>query len=787
MIETRKFNPGFLSDDALVAGFCARENSLESILETVHENQHESNQHVLVIGTRGSGKSTLLLRVAAETRRNAEFADNWYPIVFSEESYEVASCGEFWLDALFHLADELAETGDDESLMQAYEELRSEADDQNLADRCLGRLLDFADSKGKRLLLVVENLNMMYDQFSSQDAGWSLRHTLQNDSRIMLLASATSRFDGIDNSGQPFYELFRIVPLKPLTTKECTAIWEKVSGVKSAPGTIKAIKILTGGSPRLVSIIARYGARRSFKELMDDLLDLVDEHTEYFKSHLEMLPPQERRVYLALADLWKPASAKEVAERARLSSSQASAQLKRLMNRGVVIEKGGRSRRKYYYLAERMYNIYYLLRRRSGSERMVRALIDFMTAYFPKRRWVELGKDLVDEAMKVGDGVNHLHYLAYRELFERMTTERERKNLLDATPDSFLKADAAQCILKTVLPQPKENEIEVLQELMKRLEKLKNVQQMLEELDCFIAQLNTKDKFSHCAALITKGMLLEETGENDAALVIFDEVLERLNKLGIAKESRLMIEPMARKSNCLIYGERYEEAIIVCDELLERCSSLDEPELYQWVARALLNKGVSLEELGRNKEVTAPCDELLKRFGLSEDITLQKQVAKGLNLKAINLLLLGQYEEADTACGELMERFAASTNSALQVELFRALCGRAVVCGALDKKTQSLQYISQYLELLPNVEISLDAVIEHLKVLVIFWGEKALLDVLVGSPSEQFLLPLVVALKQACDQEVRVAVEVEEVARDITDQLKEMRKQFQNAGILPEK
>ena len=44
---------------------------------------------------------------------------------------------------------------------------------------------------------------------------------------------------------------------------------------------------------------------------MENLLDLVDEHTEYFKSHLEALPPQERRVYLALARLWKPSTTRE--------------------------------------------------------------------------------------------------------------------------------------------------------------------------------------------------------------------------------------------------------------------------------------------------------------------------------------------------------------------------------------------------------------------------------------------------------------------------------------------
>ena len=113
---------------------------------------------------------------------------------------------------------------------------------------------------------------------------------------------------------------------------------------------------------------------------MGDLLDLIDEHTEYFKSHLDSLPHQERRIYLALADLWKPATTREIADRARLGSSTCSAQLKRLIDRGVVTEAGGTSRRKQYYLVERMYNIYYLLRRGSTNG-ILRALIRFMASF----------------------------------------------------------------------------------------------------------------------------------------------------------------------------------------------------------------------------------------------------------------------------------------------------------------------------------------------------------------------------------------------------------------------
>ena len=379
---SRKYNPGFLSDDELVASFCIRTSEFESIIEMLRDCTGDSNPHQIVIGPRGSGKTTLLLRVAAEVRRDADLASGFFPIVFAEESYEVGTAGEFWLECLARLAAQAPHRDDAPDLHRTYEDLCTVSDDQAVGERCLATLLDFSDREDKRLVLLVENLNMMFRDSTDQDLGWRLRQTLQTEPRIVLLASATSRFNEIDHPDHALYDLFRTLTLRPLDTKECAVLWEAVSGQSRPPETIRSLEILTGGSPRLLAIVARFSAGLSFLELMNSLLDLVDDHTEYFKSHLESLPPQERRVYLALADLWKPAFTKEIAARARLSTSMCSAQLTRLIERGAVLVAGGSARRKQYYLSERLYNIYYLLRRNRKPNRLIEALIQFMASYY---------------------------------------------------------------------------------------------------------------------------------------------------------------------------------------------------------------------------------------------------------------------------------------------------------------------------------------------------------------------------------------------------------------------
>ena len=406
----RKYNPAFLTDAELVASFCVRTSEFASIVEALHESTSASNVHQIVIGPRGSGKTSLLLRVAAEIRQEESLSRRLLPVVFPEESYCVATVGEFWLECLRRVPDQVPSRDGGPDLRRTVEELRTIQDDSALADRCLGTIQDMADDAAKRLVLIVENLNMMFrDMPDANTAAWQLRHTLQTDPRIVLLASATSRFDQIDHPDRALYDLFRTLQLRPLNAEECATLWEAVSGQRREPTTIRSLEILTGGSPRLLAIVARFGGGLSFQDLMAQLLDLVDDHTEYFKSHLESLPAQERRVYLALAELWKPASTREIAEQARLDTSKCSAQLKRLVERGAVVVAGGSARRKLHYLAERLYNIYYLLRSGCGPDRPLEALVRFMASYYSPKELKDAGTRLVSD-ISIASAEPQLHH-----------------------------------------------------------------------------------------------------------------------------------------------------------------------------------------------------------------------------------------------------------------------------------------------------------------------------------------------------------------------------------------
>lgn len=702
-MTARKYNPGFLSDDELVAAFCVRTQEFASMVEILRECSGNANTHQLVIGPRGSGKTSLLLRVASEMRRDAELASRFFPVVFAEESYQVSTAGEFWLECLSRLADQTPRSEGRPDLRRSFEELRDIRDDRLLGDRCLGILQDFADREGRRLALVVENLNMMFRDMADDEAGWRLRHVLQTEPRIVLLASATSRFEDIDDPDKALYELFRVLPLRPLDADDCATLWRDIAGQRRAPQTIQALRILTGGSPRLLTIVARFGARLSFRELMNDLLDLVDDHTEYFKSHLDALPAQERRVYLALADLWKPATAREIADRARLDTSKCSAQLARLTDRGAVEVTGGTARRKLYYLTERLYNIYYLMRQARGPAPLIKALIRFMEGYYSTDELKELGTRIAREALEIDGKVLSLYRTAFEQLVDLPSLAAHRDELLSLTPAAF--SFAGQYSGASAPNATASGAREMLENghsLAQSGQLHEAFAQWKELVRRFGGSQAPDDRNQVSLALVNMGTALKHLDRAEEALVVWDDVVWRF---GGNRESAIPYAvATALLSKAFLHTEanRPLEALIACDEVLLRFRETRIESLQGPLAHALLGKGAALMTLNRPNEALAAFDELLGRFGTGEAPALPAEIAAAMAGRGSALFGLGRLDAAVAAWSGLADRFANSKAPDVIDHVAMALGQKAAALSGLGRGEEALAACEEVLQRYPD-------------------------------------------------------------------------------------
>jgi len=436
-----KYNPGFLDDDELVEHFVARKAELAILLDIIRENEKSSsNRHVLLVGPRGAGKTTLTRRIAAELRLDSGLEKSWHPISFGEESYAITSVGEFWLECVFHLFQSL----DSKELEAQYQRLRQISDEKLLSEAALGVLVDQAQQQDKRFILFVENVNMLLgDQMSSDDA-WSFRHALQNRPEVMLMATSTSSFDQIENDDQALFEQFKIHHVEALTKSDCKLLWSSISGEDLDDHMVRPIQILTGGNPRLIRILAEFALDTIFHQLVDKLSFVIDQYTDYFKSQLDILPVTERKVFVTLLELWDPATTGTVAKAARISSNKTGALLGRLVNRGAVVKD-----QNHWQTTDRLFNIYYLMRRRGAPTSRVQALVRFMTVYYQPDQLVTRVQQLASEACDLEPSLRKDHYYAVSELLGQLPEDKHR-SILDSFPEEFLSAPASEYLLPNV-------------------------------------------------------------------------------------------------------------------------------------------------------------------------------------------------------------------------------------------------------------------------------------------------------------------------------------------------
>ena len=407
---------------------------------------------------------------------------------------------------------------------------------------------------------------------------------------------------------------------------------------------------------------------------MTDLLTLIDDLTEYFKNHIEALPSQERRVYLALADLWEPATAREVAVQVRLDTSKCSAQLNRLIERGAVEVVGGGARRKLYYLAERLYNIYYLLRRSHTPKPLIEALIRFMDAYYSPPELRDVGLRMVREASELESETKTLHWTAFARLIDLPVLAADRKELLSKVPKDLaenfgleLSPAVAESIKSTHLESATSKPDKIITEHDEEQD-----EQTLDE---------APSKIEPTAS--------SQIRKNNAATVI-RSILHRMeaNKapLSQAEAAREIVD----EGISFLQGHQPEETVVACDEVERQFSEITTPSVLVQVARALNYKGIAFARLGRSDEELASYDRVVRRFSSSDETDLRLQVAIALVNKGATLSKINRITEAIATCNEVFRRFVDDTTTTLCARVARALVNKGVMLGKLNRHDEEL-------------------------------------------------------------------------------------------------
>ena len=721
MIRRRLYNPAQLTPDELKASFVARGETLAEMLRFLREQTPSRPcQHMMLIGPRGMGKTTLGLRFLHAVEESPELAAIWQPVPFHEESYGIGDLADFWLAALHHLS---RATDNPEWADKAEALARDQRDQERLAAYALAALTDHCQTSGRRLILFVENLDGILHQLRNEREAHALRANLIERPEILLLGSANAVFDAIRSHAQPFYEFFRLVTLEGIGAEETARLLDTLAGQEGRPdipqalnlerGRLETLRRLTGGNPRLLVLACRMLIESPLGSAFEDLEQLIDEQTPYFKARIEELPIQARKVFDCLANGWTPMLAKEVAGAAKLSSSHASAQLKQLVERGYAQEiRLPGEKRTRYEVGDRFYNIYYVLRFSRTNRRRLERLVAFLHDLFGTSGMRPMYPTFL-ETLRLGgpptrDSSDWLEIMARYVAADPDYQGREdwRRGALDLAreligPDAPVAERIENAFVAQHPPKPP-----LLGELMQRGDDHLQAHQFAEAEEVFREALAIQpDSLTACWKL---GMSLLLGGRNEDAIVVFEQLLEKLNpndslesrdlavfglacqsiacsRLGrfeaAAKDLEQVSEYIDQEApadslrayfvvayshygRALAGSDRLEESIVALRRVTEHVRPDDSNKMRQFAARALVTKGEVLSKLEQQADAIGAWDQATTYVRTEDPVDLRTVAVHALNniFEAMFPVEIGPDTTLDSfegasAAGELMAEY----------------------------------------------------------------------------------------------------------------------------------
>jgi len=742
------YNPQRQSDEVTEKLFVVRQKQFELLLnKIVQEKKNSIPQHYLIIGQRGMGKSTILKRMEVELRK--AYSQQFIPLLFPEEQNNIRSLAEFWLNNLMVLKKSLkSENYPDKKKFEDIQETKDELSKESpeiIAEEAYKYLMRICCDLHRRPVLLIDNIGLLFSRLENKQEQWTLRKLLSENGAPIIVSAGVTVTDDVVDYGKSFYDFFQIQYLKKLSYEEFEILLENLTKVTNSNFTStqenssrqKSLFDLTGGSPRTTVMLFKHIINGFSNDINDDLETLADNATPLYKAKFEELPKQQQIIIDAIAMNWDAISLNKLSKTTRYASNQLSQPLKRLIDEGwietVVADKKSRKvlretegiiKGNAYFISERFFNIWYLLRYDILKDGIY-CLSKFLECFYgkdelkkiwdnllkqeicsakqmrlhlamskseildvPKRKQIEykINKALIEsEELREEFGVSEeslLENIQALELNELIDLKLKNEKLWKDIGDSFRWKKQYEktivCYSKFLVFNPNDEHI-----LSWKGYLLNELQRFEEAIICYdkVIKLNSID----AVAWNNKGWILDSLKRFEESIVCFNQAIE----LDTYNDSA-----WNGKGNTLIHLQRLEESISCFNQAIKINSHNDS---------AWCNKGYVLIHLQRFDEAI-DC--------LNEAVKLNQNNDSAWNNKGYALIELKRYEEAAFA-------FEKAKSISLK-DLLNKFHLTFLYRDILDKKNQATEVFNEI-----EQEINID---ENKKFISRYYLNKTLFD-----------------------------------------------------------
>jgi tetratricopeptide (TPR) repeat protein len=392
------YDPWELPPEQRQMTFVGRERILERFLAAVREQEGRATvQHYILTGPRGIGKTALLLMLRDRIRQDPEISAQWFCVQLREEEYYIHKQRDLWQLVLQALAVE-------EKLVEA-QKVADRAEEARDEEKSLALLVDglrsICSRHGKRLLLLIDNFDHIFPSTAAgqgkhrkRDSEYrAFRKRLSTEGFLMAIASSVKLFQDIYAYDKGFFQFFSPVELPELSQEEAVEMLRRLgraddnaefpSRLKRSTVNLQTLSVLTGGNPRLITMLYHILAQREIGEPVQALWETVAELTPMLRQELADMPRQQSKTLDALLRLNSAAAPAEISRTSRLPLNVVTTQLGRLKEaRYVNVEGGGKGRKAIYRVADQMFSVWYWMRYVPVARRRIELFIDFLRAWF---------------------------------------------------------------------------------------------------------------------------------------------------------------------------------------------------------------------------------------------------------------------------------------------------------------------------------------------------------------------------------------------------------------------
>ncbi len=621
-----KFSPHLATSQERSETFVGREAILEDLLDRVSKPDSDA-RHCILIGPRGIGKTHLLLLLADRIEADEALASRWAVIRFAEEEYSITSLAELLLKIVESLPDGNA---------------RDIGRDVDLA---LAHVLDFSAKSGKRILLLMDNIHLYFNQFPDADIG-RMREILISKPIFLIIGGAPSYFKQMTGYEEAFYNFFEPVHLGELASGEVEEMLrlraefedkqDFLEEFDQCQPKIRAAAHLTGGNPRLILMLYQVMCESGIVEAADAFKQLLDELTPYFQGRMDGLPPQQRKVLDTLASQESPATPTELAELAGMRVNAVTSQLTRLKDVGYVQQvRRRKSRSTRYEVTERLFRMWREMRTDAGRGRLA-FLIRFLTLWYTPVQ-------LVDETGKLLTQLGEVE-------------GRDRPRLL-----------LQMQYLKEAMPEMLRSEMEMLYSYAESGRPELAAAGITPLKDLATYEEEVKEHPDDASAWYKRGLVLgRDLGRHEEALESFDKAVQIQSDLA---------EAWYNRGVALGKLNRYEEAL----ESYNRTVQIQPDDAPAWYSR-----GVALDNLGRHEEALESYDRAVQ---------IQPDLAEAWYNRGAALDDLGRHEEALESYDRVVE---------IQPDYANAWTNRGVALENLSRYEEALESHDRAVQIQPD-------------------------------------------------------------------------------------